>query len=323
MNYNEYTLVSFGDSFTFGQGSKLGAENDFTIPANQYSTERKRFKKVSNSGSYTKMIKTLLGFKSAINLGLPGASNKRTLTTIKDHTRRYGKENKFYIIGLTDPGRDMLYTMDSGTKLYTSYDFLYNNWSNERLTPKLKEIKNVLKISDMAMSEMLAYYFNNFTILLNHIIVYESIVDYLNSEDIPYVIFDITNDTPSSNDRYDVLNKIVKEYAISDYFFDDDVYVDDKAYIENYFSDLKDLKNPVYLNYHSMKHHYPTYLNKKQPLNPDMVNLCRYVFSYPEGDYRDYLSPIKGDVHWSMKGHKVFAELISDWITKNYGDKNE
>ena len=66
MDYSDYTLVSFGDSFTFGQG---------VVPHyNDADYDREYWKEQCHANSYTKFISDELNFKDVINLGIPGNS---------------------------------------------------------------------------------------------------------------------------------------------------------------------------------------------------------------------------------------------------------
>ena len=63
MNFSEYTLVSFGDSFTFGQDTVPNyIHQRHGIPA-----IHKQWKSECNANSYTQVIADKMGFKDTLN----------------------------------------------------------------------------------------------------------------------------------------------------------------------------------------------------------------------------------------------------------------
>ena len=72
MNFSEYTLLSVGDSFAFGQGTVQHPTIIQGISADSDDEQRQEWKKVCNSHSYVKHIEKELNFKQSVNLALPG-----------------------------------------------------------------------------------------------------------------------------------------------------------------------------------------------------------------------------------------------------------
>ena len=93
MNFSEYTLISFGDSFTFGQD---------TVPPYDKSVKdirpiQKQYKIDCNNLSYTKFISDSLGFKDSLNFGTLSASNERSLMHLETFLRNNPKKKVFVL----------------------------------------------------------------------------------------------------------------------------------------------------------------------------------------------------------------------------------
>ena len=95
MDNSDYTLVSFGDSFTFGQGTI--SQNDF--PADS------EWRSACNENSYTRFLKDTLGFKDYINLGVMGASNETSYVLLSEFMRNNDTRKCFFLINFTAPER--------------------------------------------------------------------------------------------------------------------------------------------------------------------------------------------------------------------------
>ena len=76
MDFSEYTLVSFGDSFTFGQDVYL----KYDTSVKDLRPIQEQYKINCNNLSYTKLISDSIGFKDSLNFGTLAASNERSLT---------------------------------------------------------------------------------------------------------------------------------------------------------------------------------------------------------------------------------------------------
>ena len=97
MIFSEYTLVSFGDSFTFGED---------TVPKPDFGeiVDKKLEKKYieeCNNNSYTQFLAENLGFKDSINFGLLGASNDRSMMLLESFLRSNPKKKVFIIFNFT------------------------------------------------------------------------------------------------------------------------------------------------------------------------------------------------------------------------------
>jgi lysophospholipase L1-like esterase len=326
LDYSNMTLVSFGDSFTFGQGITKDADYVSSI-AKKYAPgsahdARREWKIKSNKYAYTNKLKDILKFKEAINLGLPGASNKRIYSLVRSYCMNNDTSDTFLVINLTSPGRNFISTSYTEEKHKNiMYDFNYTVW-NEDKDLKKKNLNIVTNLSKKSVSEFLTEYFNNMTILSDHIITYNALIDFLDKIKVPYVILDIINDTPSVENHYGVLGKLYNDFHYEMNKISG-VDLSDYCHIEDYFRNLKEtIDTSKYLNYFTIRKHYKTYLGTKIKTEPHLKCLNRYMYTHPLGKHV-IQSPVPNDGHWSITGHQVFAELAADWIQKKYGEINE
>ena len=312
MNFSDYTLVSFGDSFTFGQG--------LTDPHPMFDT-----KEANNSKAYSNIIKNQLGFKDIINLGFPGASNDGILSMMQTFYHKNRDPNHFYLISLTSPERDEIFTIRESTKLYNTFDFSYQSWKsgNREWKSKNKELNRLSgydfeiysKLSDNTVKEFLTYYHNNYSILLKHVHTFYGMINFLLNNNIKFCIVDVLNDAPSLNGRYDILKQIEKD-GWRKYFIDNG-YVDVEL-LEMYYEDLEKKNIKQYLNFYELID-LPEFVGTGKPNNKKCFsNIHSYVLKYGKehlGDAKNVLLPCD---HWNNSGHEIAAALISDFIRKTH-----
>lgn len=324
MDFSEYTLVSFGDSFTFGQGSTLGSDlerirRDLKLEGDK-TDPRIPFKKISNRKSYTRLLETSMGFDGSINLGIPGTGNKRIFQIIKDFHRQNRNTDKkfFYIIGLTHAARDLIMTKNKVTNLYESYDFIFNNWEKDIRRPKT--LRHPQEIHDLKVETFLditKYYRNDYSVLIDYLNLYEDMINFLELNNIPYVMFDILNDMSWNIYRFDLKDKIGLQrwaelcLAGSEYYKFDDIH----NLIDNHLELIND-PSSKHLNYKTYQE-LEYYVNTETLIDYDVIPnmMVKYVDRHPIGNTD---SPVEGDDHWNSKGHRVAMELIQYWIRKHY-----
>ena len=104
MDYSDYTLVSFGDSFTFGQGTV-----DHYFDADYDSEEWRR---LCHSKSYTRFVSDQLNFKNIINFGLPGNTNNNIVFQIENFLRDNIDKKIFILYNLTQQIRVSTYLLN-------------------------------------------------------------------------------------------------------------------------------------------------------------------------------------------------------------------
>lgn len=320
MDYSNYTLVSFGDSFTFGQGlvsvKKFGGKWG------------PQMKEACNELSYVNMISNRLGVKNTINMAMPGASNAGILSTIRSfYDKHRDTENHLYVIALTLADRDEISSMRDTTGLQHVYDFTYSGWREAKtfIQRNKKEIIHAFgynrdiytNVSDTAMGEFMSYYMHKYTMLIKHIHVYNGIIDFLKSRNIKFVIVDLINDAPALNERFNIL----EEFELDGWrkTFTDDLHIIDNSLVELYYRDLENKTVPQYLNWYTFKNMTEFLGMNKEMTRETHKCVDDYVMKYG----KDYLGDIEktripGDGHWNRLGHEIASHLIEDWIRKHY-----
>lgn len=313
INFSEKTLVSFGDSYTFGHGVTLesdsvlqeGITNSFTPHILQ------KWRKLCNDFSYTKFVQDRLGFKDNHNLGYPGASNKRILQMVMSYSNSNDLSDKFFMVSLTKPDRDLIYTYSNTKNGYVPYDFLFNVWAKDNNGTEY----DVYKMKRNSVLDNITYYNNDYTILMNQIFLHYNLVNYLDTLNVPYVILDVLNDTTAWKDRGQI-DDLIESDKCHRHFYDSEEFNMDVDVIKNYFDDLENSNYPTYLNYYSLKN-YAHHLNTDEfKFTGILPNLEVYARCYPTK--KSVRSPVKDDHHLGVHGHKILSIAIEDWIRKHY-----
>lgn len=331
MKYSDYTVVSFGDSFCFGQG--ITSEADLSIHEGRLKKfpnvqERKKarlaYKKECQQLAYTNKVEKKLGFKTSINCGLPGSSNKRTLTLLRNFTKNNKDENIFYLVGLTHATRDLIMTRPERPKKveWEGYDFVYNSWIAHKDTVYDTRVESqrpdIYNMSSSALQRMLMYYRNDYTSIVDHVMVYDSIIEHLESTGKPYIIFDLMNDLPWEIKRMNIIDSLRRTSWADDLLSDTPMlgFEDVSGYITSHYEGLINKTNPRYLNYFTIAE-YNKFLDTEVKFeeNRSPANLVTYVKYFPGKLTK---SPIPDDGHWNVRGHEIAANLLVDWIKKNY-----
>lgn len=310
--YKNTTLISCGDSFTFGQGTiDSPGTNSTRFQYRQYKNECNR---LSYSGVLGEKY-----FKNTINVGYPGASNEgiyQQLITVYDKVKN-NDEDYFYLIALTSPLRDLIMTLSpSHNNKYTVYDYNSMTWLEQKENPSgWVKSSDILKMRKTTCEDIVSYYRNDCTLLLKHIIQYNAVVDFLKARNLKFAIFDLLNYAPSDEGFLSMIMEAGHPGAFKAMgIFDNDIF-------ELYFRDLNNNENPYYLNIHNIKK-YDKYIGtdiKIQPIN--QLNVEQYLIGYGEdvlGTKKKIASTVPGDMHWNPLGHEICADLLIDWIRKHY-----
>ena len=154
MNFSEYTLLSVGDSFAFGQGTIEHYHVKHGSKADQTDSVRQEWKTKCNSHSYVKHIEKELNFKQSVNLALPGCSDELSLINAEAWLNKNPKEKVFLLFSLTDPQRQIFFDKEKqldflNTFKYTSdknLDYYYGILNNDiSLTFKTYQFRKTLK----------------------------------------------------------------------------------------------------------------------------------------------------------------------------------
>ena len=125
MDYSNYTLLSVGCSFTFGQGVIEHFNN--ANPDSPDSTKlRSIWRKKCNELSYTARVGRRLKFKKVVNLGTPAGSNELALLNMNTWLDKNSGENVFVLFSMADPQREFTFKKVKG-----AYDETPNSFGLE------------------------------------------------------------------------------------------------------------------------------------------------------------------------------------------------
>ena len=215
MNFSEYTLVSFGDSFAFGQD---------TVPMYKHQPHGspKQWKKDCNLNSYTQVIADRMGFKDCLNFGLLGCSTERSFTLLESFLRTNPDKKVFVLFNFTSASRFMnIFKVDNKRE----YDIV-------DLTPTTFE-KELVKegrysgITKRGLHNQYTYWRNSVQDVYSHIKDRRNLYYLLSSYNTPHVTFDVLNDID-----YRILRDNPLKYILSnDGFGVDFMYKDDADYV--------------------------------------------------------------------------------------------
>jgi len=301
MNFSEYTLVSFGDSFTFGED---------TVPKPDFGeiVDKKLEKKYieeCNNNSYTQFLAENLGFKDSINFGLLGASNDRSMMLLESFLRSNPKKKVFIIFNFTNSLRYVQFLKVDGEKKYDIIDMAptFEDWKTENRHP-------YTGINSKTVAQNWTFFRNSIQDVYNHIKQRRAVYYILSSYNVPYITFDGINDVDARMLRDNPLQYINKDKI--DGCYGNFLYNDD----ENYIFKEQDFLNSYYeelVNETPLLNHL-TIKDMKQN-----VNLLSYISSLGNshnGDVDHYLSNY--GIHWNIDGHMEVAILLYKFINERY-----
>jgi len=333
MDFSKKRIVSFGDSYTFGQCVTLESDPEeiYRLYSDKTSFDErmKIWRTKSNTGSYTNHLKNILNFRDSINLGIPGASNKNIYDTIYSYCTLNDTSNDFFVVGLTAADRDLIYTKNLSSDTHSSWNFSLNTFEHhKRIGFHSNELTK--NFSENSAAEMVSYYFTDMTLYSNFIDTFTCIINLLEAKKVPYVIFDTLNGICSRIDREDVL-KVDDgiEPTFWEKIFNDTPYLNYKSdsRVRRFKHELLSNVYPKYLDFNKIKNFYSTFpgsstaIDKSEWERMRVVNLNQLVTRYGIEVLKDQnkiLSPVKGDLHWSLNGHKFAARAIAEWIRHCY-----
>ena len=313
MDFSNCNLISFGDSFTFGQGTE-GDGISFMEYINKHNDidraiATEKWITLSNARSYTTRLSKLLKFKKTINLGQMGASNHHTLYYLREFIAKNHHKNNVYLINLTEPARHLSMQARTVKQKYTEPEnYLYletlridymERWKNN----KALFTNDFYKLNGSFWNN----YFSNFKtsedVLYNHIQTYYSICELLKGK--KYFIFDIMNDIDFELNRIK-LPKIYSSHISISKFTDNNLIKNNfepifnsNNFIEDYTEHVKNNKN--YLNFYE--------LNKRFESNRPYKNLNSLIG-------KNSIYTAKFDSHWNVTGHNKVAKVLQDFITE-------
>jgi len=300
MNFSEYTLVSFGDSFTFGQDL---VQLPHTVE--DLRPGHKQYKIDSNNLSYTKCIADSMGFKDSLNFGVMGASNDRSISLLESFLRSNPKKKVFVLFNFTSSARFMLFPkLDENDEWFKSKDTLYdcvdilphhNDWMYDgRYTG----------INTKSVNQQYTYWRNSIQDVYNHVKDKRMLYYMLSSYNVPYVTFDGINDM----DHRILRDNPIRYINIDRYLGMDDWYNENDEpcifshldFLQSYYQELED-KSPLLCHHMGIECYGGSY------------NMNNYL-SHPTYQYQYETE----NGHWNAEGHIKVSNLIQEFINERY-----
>jgi hypothetical protein len=291
MNFSEYILVSFGDSFTFGQDTVENSNPD-------------DWKKDCNINSYTQVLADKMGFKDNLNFGVMGGSNERSLTLLENFLRNNPEKKIFVLFNFTSSSRFLQYLKIEGEPRYASENIHPATWN---ANPSFKEGKYT-GITKRVFDNQYTYWRNSIQDVYHHVKDRRNLYYLLSSYNTPHVSFDIMNDTDKRMLRDNPMDCIdINEGFGIDLMYNDENYVfKEMDFLNSYHQELVD-KSPLLTH-----------------IRIDDLDSCRNIHCYlrKKGQYNYdnenfYESGVTA--HWNSDGHIEVSKLIEKFINdKDY-----
>jgi len=317
MDFSEYTLVSFGDSFTFGQS----VVPDYRQPGCQYNIDQscppirdyrsqqridleKNYKLECNNLSYTQVIADNMGFKNSLNFGVTGGSNDRSLMLLESFLCSNPTLKIFVLFNFTSSSRFVQYLLAMKTKKYENLDIQVHPESLIAIAIEENRYSGVTKRS---LDTQYSIWRNDIQEVYYHIRDRRSLYNMLSSHNIPHVTFDVTNDMD-----YRILRDNPLSYIdINDGIGMEFMWNDDESYVfkplnffESYCKELED-KSPLLTHMTSVD----------LKIDPHSEYEIRNIDCWA-GEHSGF--HIENDGHWNTEGHIAVAKLIEKFINERY-----
>jgi hypothetical protein len=300
MNFSEYTLVSFGDSFTFGED---------TVPFPDWHNEvidkklERKYIKECNDNSYTQFLSESLGFKDSINFGLQGASNDRSMMNLESFLRNNPKKKVFVLFNFTSSSRYVQFFKRDDKNEYDVVDMTpgFDGW-------KTDHNHDYTGINSKTISQNWTFFRNSIQDVYNHIKQRRAVYYILSSYNVPYVTFDGINDMDARMIRDNPMQYINKRkidgcYSEFKYNNDENYVFKEMDFLNSYYEELVNEK-PL-LNQLPM-----------QNLNKNLQGYVNSLGNTYNGDENYYQSDY--GMHWNTEGHIEVAILLYKFINERY-----
>jgi hypothetical protein len=303
MNFSEYTLVSFGDSFTFGQDIVPARDLDRDIKDFPNQT-RINWKKECNEKAYTQVIANRMGFKNSLNFGVPGSSNERSIMLLHSFLHENPTLKIFVLFNFTASCRFLQYLKIEGERAYTPTNFYPSTWISNNQVSSGK----FTGITKRSIENQYTYWRNSIQDVYNHIKDRRTLYYMLSSHNTPHVTFDIINNTDALMLRDNPIDYIQEDtFILETLYNDDEQYVfKELGFFESYYEELVDnspLLSHIGIDSLGGLQNMSAYLNSK---------------GKDEHNDEDYYRASHVGRHWNIDGHVEAAKLIEKFINEKY-----
>ena len=297
MNFSEYTLVSFGDSFTFGQDTVPNIESNI----DDIRPAQKKYKSDCNRNSYTQVIADRMGFKDNLNFGVMGSSNEKQLMLLEQFLHSNSISKIFVLFNFTHTHRYVQFFKVNNERRYQIVD----------ITPQQKFTKNYFTgIDSKSIDHNYTIFRNSMQDVYNHVKDRRMLYYMLSNYNVPYVTFDGLNDMDYRILRDNPI-KYIDQSDISPMSTDEESL----NFIKFYNQELVD-KSPMlcHIGIGELDGHIniDKYINNKAKLEYGNEN------HYIEQRWPDGKPKVWPGSHWNIEGHHEVAKLIEDFIKKKY-----
>jgi hypothetical protein len=316
MDYSDYTLVSFGDSFTFGQGA---------APRNNMSDAR--YRNACNESSYTRFLKDALGFKDYINLGVMGGSNETSCLLLSEFMRNNDTRKCFFLINFTAPERHDFLQRVTGRKDEFTYHYGTIRTDYVHMSDEIRacEYRKNTGIYNTKRAFWENYFMNVYT---PEYAIFKTIQIYYNIKlllsDRKHLMFDLLNDAARMIDKESVKSgfitpNIADKFGYSQSVSEKGFTLDSNIDLFNkYLTDIK--LNNNYLSYVELNEKDSIY--QKMSNNTTVTHINAHINNLARVKKLNYISNFKDqDGHWNMDGQSQISEVLINYI-KN-GEYND
>jgi hypothetical protein len=302
-DWSEYTLVSFGDSYTFGQDTIYHKQSDVLHGQEAVNT---MWKSQCNELSYTQVLSDRMGFKNNLNFGIQGGSSERALMTAESFLRSNPELKIFVLFNFTSPSRFMNMFKLTNESMY----------SLEKMAPHASnwlEDNKYNGINKKSIQSHYTYFRNEMQDVYCHIKDKRALYHLLSTYNVPHTTFDILNDMDSRMLRDNPMQYIVNdaEPVLEDMYNNDGDYVfTEMDYFNSYYKELID-------NSSLLSHIGIDYLTNNSPEGSrNVLEFLGNLGMQNYGKYDAYKS--EHGAHWGHEGHIEVAKLVEKYINENY-----
>ena len=314
MNFSEYTLVSFGDSFTFGQNT-VPEPFSMAMPGMDYDVDlEQKYISDCRSNSYTQFLAESLEFKDSLNFGFKGASNDRSMMNLESFLRSNPKKKVFVLFNFTHTYRYVQFFKRDDKNEYDSLDMApgWDGW-------KIDHNHDYTGINSKTVAQNWTFFRNNIQDVYNHVKQRRAVYYILSSYDVPYITFDGINDMDSRILSDNLLQYISNENIDGCYssllYNDDENYVfKEMDFLKAYYQELVD-KSPL-LNHLLKDYSDGNYYNLNGKIPKFDIN--HYIGKIGIDRYDDKNHYITDDRHWTTEGHIEVAKVLEEFINEKY-----
>jgi len=301
-DWSEYTLVSFGDSFTFGQD--IVESPQFTGHDARFMTQilspidaHALWKSECNKKSYTQVLCDKMGFKDNLNLGVPGGCNERSLLLVDSFLRQNPDKKVFVLFNFTSSTRFLNMFKLTDIPAYELGTIIPS------ATDKPLFMSRYAGLTKESLEHYYTYFRNSMQEMYCHIKDRRMLSNLVSLYNVPYTSFDGINDMDCRIIRDNPLQYIHND----DGFLIDTLYNNDENYVFEEMEYFNSYRKELIDNSRSVLHIGMDHMTISSKSSPNFVNFLGELGMQEHGrnDFyvAEYGNPDWNHRHWSHKGH--------------------